>query len=228
MRRVRRRATAVAVTTALTVGLLGVSESAGASQQSALPPASQNDDRPAVRALSDAQRQELQAEIESSLAGSKGGSQVTANEIVFAETGVILTLPLPGQARAPESSGTALTAAGASPVEPMAGWEGCPAGQDDNRWYCFYQHKDFEGRRLQWNRAHCQTPIQFNDYDFVNRTSSWVNASHNIPYWGMVVRVYSTEQAPDVLLWTERPETKVSYVGDWANDRANMFEACRR
>ncbi|MGA4841050.1 peptidase inhibitor family I36 protein [Streptomyces sp. G45] len=197
------------------------------SPATSLPPVSGADERPAVRALTPDQRQELQSEIDASLANSQGGQQVSANEIAFPGNGAVLALPLPGQETAPPSSESTLRAVGGDTSEPLADWEGCPAGQDDNRWYCFYQHKDFGGRRLRWNYAHCREVVKFKDFDFKNRTSSWVNTTRNIAHWGMIVKVWQAD-GPDRLLWTERPWSKSSYVGDDDNDKADHFEACRR
>ncbi|MEU2562594.1 peptidase inhibitor family I36 protein [Streptomyces longispororuber] len=216
-----------AATATVALATLGVSAAAADGPSAALPPVAQADERPAVRSLTPGQRQDLQSEVEAGLANSLGGRQVSANEIAFPGTGALLTLPLPGQDTAPPSSGPAMRAVGIDAPETLADWEGCPAGQDDNRWYCFYQHEDFGGRRLQWNHAHCQDAVKFKDYDFKNRTSSWVNTTRNIAHWGMSVKVWQAD-GPNRLMWTERPWTKSSYVGDENNDKADQFEACRR
>ncbi|MEU5888381.1 peptidase inhibitor family I36 protein [Streptomyces sp. NPDC047461] len=52
--------------------------------------------------------------------------------------------------------------------------DACPTEIFGNDWYCFYQYKNFGGRRLQWNAVHTSR-IFFSKYDFENRTSSWSN-----------------------------------------------------
>jgi hypothetical protein len=58
-------------------------------------------------------------------------------------------------------------------VTPLASPD-CPTEAIGNDWYCFYQYKEYAGRRLAWNAAHTDY-MYFSAYDFVNRTSSWSN-----------------------------------------------------
>ncbi|MFE7455722.1 peptidase inhibitor family I36 protein [Streptomyces sp. NPDC057554] len=191
-----------------------------------LPSVAVADQRPEIQSLSVGQRQELQREIDATLT-SHGGVQISANEIAWNGGEPTLTFPLPGEDEAPQSSPQALRQKGikATDVEPLADWGGCPAGKDDNRWYCFYDEADFKGRRLQWNWAHCSGGIRFGDYGFDNKTTGWVNTTPNKSKVGMVVTVYDGWFTGS--LWVERPWTKVSKVDSFHNNKASSFKACR-
>ncbi|MCX2971942.1 MULTISPECIES: peptidase inhibitor family I36 protein [Streptomyces] len=98
-----------------------------------------------------------------------------------------------------------------------------------NDWYCFYQYKDFGGRRLQWNLVHTD-PVYFSEYDFVNRTSSWSNKG------GLTVKVYGrTSSGSDAScrpgngnwLWNMLPHSSSSSVHSSLDNRADCFVANR-
>jgi hypothetical protein len=79
----------------------------------------------------------------------------------------------------------------------------CPTRVFGNDWYCFYQYKDYGGRRLQWSASYDYLhKIYFSKFNFENRTSSWSNKG------GKKIRVLGrTEVANDHsctdLLWIE-------------------------
>jgi len=195
----------------------------------------QRDSRAEVRQLSASAAADLQGQIDATLHSTKGGVQVSANEIAYEGGNVVLALPLPGQRTAPASSKAALaltepaaSAAAAGSAGSVVPFDvaGCPAGATDNRWYCFYQDSNFGGRRLQWNYAHCDVHhgdyIDFVNYSFAAETSSWVNTG--------TLTVYTFDEGwyP---LWTESPAQQPgynasSYVGNSYNDRAFYAEAC--
>ncbi|MFC8454422.1 hypothetical protein ACFUK0_35695, partial [Kitasatospora sp. NPDC057223] len=105
-----------------------------------------------------------------------------------------------------------------------ADWHGCPAGQSDNRWYCFYEDSNGGGRRLQWIDPHCSSPISIGDYGFRDKASGWSNTTQNP---GLNVPVQDDVGAGDWrTLWSENPVTQVAYVGDGQNDRADRFWSC--
>ncbi|HEY8982438.1 MAG TPA: hypothetical protein VIU15_22980 [Streptomyces sp.] len=190
------------------------------------------DTRPEVQALTATQSLQLQAEVDDVLTSTTGGVQISANEISWNGGEPILVFPLPGEGTAPESSAAAAALEGfslADVEEQSVDWHGCPAGsQDDNRWYCFYQHSDFKGRRLQWNWAHCSTAEWFADYGFANEASGWANTTPNKDHWGMDINVWESAGNPDYLLWHEEPWHQVAYVGNANNDKADYFHACRQ
>ncbi|MFE7487312.1 hypothetical protein [Kitasatospora sp. NPDC057541] len=101
-------------------------------------------------------------------------------------------------------------------------WHNCPAGAADNRWYCCYQDENFGSRGLQWHFEHRNDRIYFNNYGFQNQTSGWVDTGvltirpNGRPFLG-----------PYRELWTEPPYAMASYVGDYTNDRAEDFTACK-
>ncbi|MFB7672271.1 hypothetical protein ACFC26_12725 [Kitasatospora purpeofusca] len=192
-----------------------------------------SDSRPAVQALSKTDRSKLQSEIDQQLAATRGGVQISANEVSYNGGDPIVALPLPGSATAPASSAQALKQQGATPTQVQqltqspdslaTDWHNCPAGAADNRWYCFYEDADFLGKRLQWNYEHCYDKVYFNNYGFENRTSGWVNTGV------LTVRAFDTSSplGPALLLWTEPAYTMASYIGDYTNDKADYFTACK-
>ncbi|MFH9133699.1 hypothetical protein [Streptomyces sp. NPDC017524] len=109
---------------------------------------------------------ELQQQIDTVLAKTTGGVQISPNEIAWEGGEVIMSFPLPGEETAPPSSQAATNlqakAAGISKQsikdavasgKSLAASDNCPTEVIGNDWYCFYQYKDFGGRRLQWNQA---------------------------------------------------------------------------
>ncbi len=90
---------------------------------------------------------------------------------------------------------------------------GCPGGTFTRNYYCFYEHSNYGGRRLQF--ADCGYLQSLNNYGFFAQASSWVNLTRNTVY------VYDQYGAS---LWVEQPGAKSSYVGNFANDRASYFD----
>ncbi len=225
MARRLRRTLPVSLGALALLGTLTVSHATAQEQPASLPRASAADSRADVQALSAEQREALQSEMDATLAVTAGGVQISANEISWQDENgqVVLVLPLPGQEIAPPSSPAAVPEPDDTSAEAVD-WENCPAGKNDNRWYCFYQNSNFGGRRLQWNHAHCSAPMILDNYDFSRKISSWVNTTRDIDFWGMKVTVY------DLLgnkLWVEEPWTKVSSLSSARNDKAEFFKACR-
>ncbi|MGV9312934.1 peptidase inhibitor family I36 protein [Streptomyces sp. NPDC003691] len=232
-RRIRRPAMLLsalalaAASVAVTVPAQASGPAAPAAPAVVLPAPSAGDTRAAVTALDAGQRSQLQAEIDQQLAATTGGVQISANEISYNGGEPIMVFPLPGAATAPASSGAALTTEGVDPaVIGTNAVEGCPAGEWDNRWYCFYQHPDFGGRRLQWNQEHCNG-VNFGQYDFRNRASGWVNTTIPGHPLRLNVHVWDTDPAPDDFLWTGTPGGKDAHVGAANNDKADLFRSCR-
>ncbi|MEV8391777.1 MULTISPECIES: peptidase inhibitor family I36 protein [unclassified Streptomyces] len=171
---------------------------------------------------------ELQQEINDVLAKTEGGVQISRNEIAWNAGEVIMSFPLPGETHTPVSSSAAqrlqakvvgLPLDTTEPVapEPVAPEEGetplgttatdsCPTQAFGNDWYCFYQFKDFGGRRLQWSASYSNY-VYFSNYDFVNRTSSWSNkGGKSIYVYGRTVT--GQDSSCRVRLWTERDHTR--------------------
>src|SRR5262249_3953086 len=96
-----------------------------------------------------------QAQIDQILRDYPGGEQISDNEIAWDEGSVVLALrTLHPQVCFP--------------------WSGCVHGCPPGR-YCFYEHWNFGGRRLQFSDCSRGGTTQFlSDYGFENRTSSWV------------------------------------------------------
>ena len=198
-----------------------------------LPPVAAEDSRGEVQSLTVDERQDLQAEIDATIVETNNGAvQISANEISWNGGEVVMTLPLPGEATAPAPTEAALALDGVSAAEmedvqaEAASWNGCPAGANDNRWYCFYQLAGFEGRRVQWNHAHCASGINFADYGFNNRTTGVINTTKNIDYWGMKLTLYHDWFTGNAL--RVPPYTKISQLDSFHDNKISSFEACRR
>lgn len=198
-----------------------------------LPVAALQDGRAKMQALTPDERQSLQEQIDAIIAETNnGGTQISANEIARNGVEPILSLPLPGEDLAPSPSETALALDGVSTSEAegvaaaAVDWEGCPAGKDDNRWYCFYQYSGFKGRRLQWNHAHCRTGINFSDYGFNNKTTGIVNTTRNKDEWGMNLRMYHDWFKGNSL--GVPPWTKISQLDSFHDNKFSSFTACRK
>lgn len=87
----------------------------------------------------------------------------------------------------------------------------CPNG-----WSCFFEHDGWGGRMLKF--CSCDVWRHFSDYGFNNQTSSWHNAL------GKSVEVNDDDAPSPIHLWNEDANARSSYVGDWANDRADVFQ----
>lgn len=146
----------------------------------------------------------VQEQVAAQLRSHPGGAQISANEVSYNNGSVVLAIPSAGQRKAPAYS----RASAAASVE------GCPSG-----WFCFYQFKNYNGRRLQFRDCGTQ---RFSRWGFANKTSSWVNTT------GKTVVVYDwPPKKPLMFLWTERPRTKAASVG-MNDNKADIFTAyCR-
>jgi hypothetical protein len=185
------------------------------------------DTRAAIARMTPGQSQELRHEVQTQLAKKPGGVQLSANEIEWGNGKVVLSFPIPGTKDVPADSsaliafrakmnGKTLSADSVTPMDTTV--HGCPKGTVV-RWYCFYQDKNWGGRRLQWSDPHCDSDdfLDFNNYGFEDETSSWVNTG-----W---LTVYVYDYAVDNI-WTEASNSSSSYVGSFYNDTAWYAEAC--
>ncbi|WLQ45628.1 peptidase inhibitor family I36 protein (plasmid) [Streptomyces laculatispora] len=174
----------------------------------------------------------LQQEIDQVLANTEGGVQISQNEIAWDGGDAIMSFPLPGETQAPVSSPAAqrlqAKAAGkpAGTVEPastpgdvtiLGSTDSCPTQVFGNDWYCFYQHPNYGGHRLQWNATH-KSPVYFSKYDFANETSSWVNNG------AKKIRVFDDYWVNNPTeLWNEYGHDSSTFVGSYWGDRADYF-----
>lgn len=172
----------------------------------------------------------LQQEINQVLDATEGGVQISRNEIAWNDGDVIMAFPMPGEATAPASSPAAqrlqaeVAGLPGTPAEEptvgLAASDNCPTQVFGNDWYCFYQNRDFGGRRLQWNEKHDPTAVRFSDYGFANQTSSWSNKG------AKTITVFDgCKSGFSPTLWTEAAHSRSSYVGNSKNDKADCFRA---
>lgn len=81
-------------------------------------------------------------------------------------------------------------------------------------WFCFYEHEQFNGRRVQFRDCGVQN---LTDFGFDRQASSWVNSTSS------PVDVYGAPDGGGERLWHEEPLSSSSYVGVQSNDRASSF-----
>ncbi|MFE3118764.1 peptidase inhibitor family I36 protein [Streptomyces niveus] len=113
----------------------------------------------------------------------------------------------------PEPLNTTESAA-PEPVEPeeyetpagTTAADSCPTVVTGNDWYCFYQYKDYGGRRLQWSASY-NSGVYFSNYDFVNRTSSWSNKGGKTIYV-LGRSISGDDRSCTTHLWTEQDHSR--------------------
>ncbi|WP_242614072.1 peptidase inhibitor family I36 protein [Actinomadura roseirufa] len=133
----------------------------------------------------------VQVQIDDQLAKFPGGAQTGANEVSYRDGRVTLTIPA-----------------------DMAAADPCATGA-----YCFYDGKDFTGRKLTFRDCGKTGLWQFlTDYGFGNKTSSWQNRTKH------TVVVYDQATQPPTTLWTENPGAESVNVGTAADNKADAFE----
>ncbi|MBK3597027.1 MULTISPECIES: peptidase inhibitor family I36 protein [Streptomyces] len=185
-----------------------------------------------------AEPSELQQQIDTVLANTTGGVQISLNEIAWEGGQAIMSFPLPGEEVAPPSSQAAIDlqtqqagvskqsvkAAAAAGEALAAASDSCPTEVFGNDWYCFYQYKDFGGRRLQWNQAKHDV-VFFSQFDFVNKTSSWSNKGGKYIYVQGRSQTGSDRSCWEkpLILWQEAPHTSKAFVGSSLDNKADCF-----
>ncbi|MFI8164532.1 peptidase inhibitor family I36 protein [Streptomyces microflavus] len=176
----------------------------------------------------------LQQEINGVLSRTEGGVQISRNEIAWHGGEVIMSLPLPGEIQAPVSTSSAQKLQAKVGGVPLSTKEvvttkadsgalavdNCPTQVFGADWYCFYQYKDFGGRRLQWSKRY--EKVMFSSYDFVNKASSWSNKGD------LVIVVYGrtvsgSDASCNKWLWAEFEHTRSASVT--ADNQADCFNA---
>lgn len=105
----------------------------------------------------------------------------------------------------------------------------CPTQIIGNDWYCFYQYKNYGGRRLQFSAKYTMSNApMFDAWDFENRTSSWSNKGGKTIYVaGRTVtgNNYSCHNYVDgkrPVLWEEDDHSHSSSLGSLDN-KADCF-----
>ncbi|GAA2484478.1 hypothetical protein GCM10023100_29770 [Actinocorallia cavernae] len=106
---------------------------------------------------------------------------------------------------------------------------GCPTVTFGNDFYCFYQYKNYGGRRIQFSEKYTMSnAVMLDKYDFENRTSSWSNKGGKIIYVaGRTVtgsnascNNYVNNKRP--VLWEETNHSHSSSLGSLDN-KADCF-----
>lgn len=172
---------------------------------------------PATNAHADSVRNPdpaVQAQIDEQLAAVVGGVQVSPNEVSYLNGDIVMVFA--------EADGFVPTGPGTRVVADKAGSTyykyGCPYG-NRVQWYCFYEHISFGGRMLQFkdcSSSQYGLYQRFTDWNFNDRTSSWVNTSIRL------IDVYDN-LGPSGYLWHEGSNSAIHNVGVGNNDRASSF-----
>ena len=182
-----------------------------------------------------------QAEIDRIMALQPGGTQVSDNAVVWGDGDIVLVVPDPGRRIAPDglghnvrtdllttpsmraldttaaSNATTTTASlDATADAALLSTHGCPGGLLVKDYYCFYQYRDWGGRRVQFTGATATGSAKA--WGFNNGTTSWVSNDVDC-----MVFAYDTKEGR--LLWRQ-PENSVSrYVGS-SNDNKMSWWIC--
>lgn len=180
---------------------------------------------------------QLQEDIDAVLAKTPDAKQISQFEISWDGGKVLEAFPAPGQRQAPPMSNAAIRASAPNAraarkqikakkrIQTRGTSNSCPWVAGGTKYYCFYEDADFNGRRLQWSYQYCYSYnnskyINFADYSFSNKASSWVNNSNH------TISVFDGKNAGGDLLWKESRVSHSSYVGKPSNDKASSFKAC--
>ncbi|MGK5551972.1 peptidase inhibitor family I36 protein [Actinomadura kijaniata] len=131
----------------------------------------------------------VQDQVDAQLRAYPGGIQTGPREVSYRGGKVTLTFPDPARTAAADT---------------------CATGA-----YCFYEHKDFGGRKLTFRD--CGGWQYLTDYGFGNKTSSWSNRSKN------TVKVYDEGVSPRQELWLMEPDAASANIGLAVNDKADSF-----
>jgi hypothetical protein len=151
----------------------------------------------------------LQAKVDAVLRANPASRQLNRNQVELAE-GVVVTLPLPGEnaARGPNED-----------ITPP-GIANCPWEE-----VCFYEHRDFEGARLEF--YYCG--LHWLRWWELEPGRSWagiISSYHNNQsgqVWAKASEL--TWHGLEPLFETRNPWAS-AYVGDSANDRADVISSC--
>ncbi len=177
-----------------------------------------------------------QAELDRVMALQPGGTQVSDNAVVWGDGDVVLVVPSRGQAKAPAGLGTHVrrhlldtpglrsldttNVAAARGAQAGAGsgqsfdTHDCPGGAFKKDYYCFYQYRDWGGRRVQFTGQ--TSEAHASDWGFNNGTTSWVSNDVDCE-----VKTYNTFEGS--LLWRQ-PENSVSaYVGSEHDNKMSWW-----
>ncbi|MFE9658732.1 peptidase inhibitor family I36 protein [Streptomyces sp. NPDC005955] len=187
----------------------------------------------------------LQQQINEVLANTQGGVQISRNEISWGDGEAIMSFPLPGERNIPADSPAARkiqAEAAGLPVSALSEPSGidpeparditrqpdCPTEAIGNDWYCFYQHKDYGGRRLMWNEAKSRhNPVFFSQYDFNNKVSSWSNKGAKTITVANRTVTGNDESCKDynnpIVLWKEYAHTDDRAVDSTVDNKADCF-----
>ncbi len=139
-------------------------------------------------------------ELAEVLSAHPAGVQINANQIAWDNGKVVLNIPDEAHPENQEAQARATV-------------HGCPRG-----WFCFYQHENFGGRRLQFSDCSSGGVAQYlRNYGFENQTTSWV-ANKSLSD----VNVNDSD-TNGFNLWDEDGNSQSSNVGARANDQADWF-----
>ncbi|GAA1681195.1 hypothetical protein GCM10009830_30410 [Glycomyces endophyticus] len=160
-------------------------------------------------AASDPEVDTVQALIDTVLANSPDGVQISENEIAWDDGTMVLTIPMEGED----------VALGPDEVEYGNGYRNCPRG-----WTCLYEHEHFEGVRVRFTECGFIHQLSKTEPYFRDMATSY----HDNQTGGVRTTVYNwIDLLGWVPLWTSAPApTSSTDVGDDKTDRADGVRAC--
>ncbi|WP_067479527.1 peptidase inhibitor family I36 protein [Actinomadura hibisca] len=132
----------------------------------------------------------VQEQIDVQLRNYPGGVQTAPNEVSYRGGQVVVTIP---------ANATAGVAA-----------DPCAANA-----YCFYDGRDFTGRKLTFRD--CGGTQYLTNYGFGDKTSSWQNKSLHAVY------VYDNATTPPTHMWTEESGAATAVVSTAHYNKADSF-----
>jgi hypothetical protein len=135
------------------------------------------------------------------LLDSPGAVQIQSDAVAWEDGNVVLHIP-----------------AAQDGLVDKASWHGCPEG-----WFCFYQHDQFRGRRLQFRDCPSGGKSQWlRNYGFHNQTTSWV-VNRSLSFVNVNDDDYTPQWPNGRNLWNADAWSSSSNVGNDANDKADWF-----
>lgn len=146
----------------------------------------------------------LQKQIDKQLAQTPGGKRISLNQASWRGGKAVMTWPLPGEAKA----------RGVNEPAAALGSPNCSYA-----WTCLYEHDQYNGRRLTWSDCNFENLA---NWGFNDQTSSW----HNNQTRGTKTHVYNWNGSAWDLLWVSTAPSSSSYVGNYANDKADGLWVC--
>lgn len=194
---------------------------------------------PASAWAADPARSSAQQQLDRAMNLKPGGVQVSDNAVAWNGGAAVLVVPSDGEDAAPAGLGRNIRAsklttpalkelaAGSSEGESASSSQtsdevvalgsagSCPGGVTVTDYYCFYQYRNYDGRRVQFTGA---TEFGYaSNYGFNNGTSSWVSRDVDC-----VVSAYDGTSF-QTAMWRQPENSTSSFVGTANNNKMSSW-----